>query len=261
VIGDYGLEGPPARAVADLVQSWRPDFVVTVGDNNYPNGAAATIDQNIGQYYHDFIAPYQGSFGPGADRNHFFPTLGNHDYVTPGAAPYLDYFTLPGNERYYTIEWGPVAIFAVNSNPDEPDGVGSESVQAAWLRGELERATACWRLVFLHHAPFSSGLHGPSGWSQWPYAAWGADAVLAGHDHHYERLHKDGIPYFVNGLGGGSRYKLGTIDPDSQVRFNGDHGAMLVEAEAGRITFRFVTVAGEEIDSYTLEKSCPTSAG
>jgi tartrate-resistant acid phosphatase type 5 len=62
-IGDYGLAGNNELAVANLVKSWNPDFIVTLGDNNYPLGADSTIDQNIGQYYHDYIYPYKGNYG------------------------------------------------------------------------------------------------------------------------------------------------------------------------------------------------------
>src|SRR5262245_23482444 len=89
VIGDYGRGSANEAAVADLVKSIGPEMVVTVGDNNYPSGGADTIDDHIGRYYHEFIFPYQGTFGPGADRNRFFPALGNHDWETPGAQPYL----------------------------------------------------------------------------------------------------------------------------------------------------------------------------
>jgi hypothetical protein len=65
--------------------------------------------------------------------NQFFPTLGNHDWYTPGAQPYLDYFHLPGNERYYDFVWGPVHFFAIDSDENEPDGVNQSSVQAKWL--------------------------------------------------------------------------------------------------------------------------------
>ena len=65
-----------------MVDRWGVDAIVTVGDNNYPDGAAATIDANIGQYYHAYIAPYQGTYGAGAEMNRFFPALGNHDWRT-----------------------------------------------------------------------------------------------------------------------------------------------------------------------------------
>ena len=79
VIGDFGSGSTSERDVANLVKSWSPDFIITVGDNNYPDGAASTIDGNIGQFYHSFIYPYSGSYGAGAATNRFFPSLGNHD--------------------------------------------------------------------------------------------------------------------------------------------------------------------------------------
>lgn len=256
VIGDYGFAGQPEADVANLVKSWNPDFIITVGDNNYPSGAVSTIDNNIGQYYHDFISPYLGLWGPGATINRFFPSLGNHDWATTGAQPYLDYFTLPNNERYYDVVWGPVHLFAIDSDPNEPDGVTSISVQAGWLQGELAASTACWKLVYMHHPPYSSGsTHGSSTWMQWPYQSWGASVVLAGHDHDYERIIQGGFPYFINGLGGRSIYSFGTPVSGSQVRYNGDYGAMLVDADEAGITFQFMSRTGTLIDTYTSTAS------
>src|SRR5689334_1856375 len=85
VIGDYGSAVFPEEGqVAAMIHSWSPDLIITVGDNNYEDGFAADIDNNIGQYYHDFIFPYTGSYGPGATSNKFFPTLGNHDWGAVG---------------------------------------------------------------------------------------------------------------------------------------------------------------------------------
>ncbi len=252
VIGDSGQAGPPAEAVARLVQSWNPDFVVTTGDNNYPRGEARTIDGNIGRYYHMFIAPYRGRYGPGADRNRFFPTLGNHDWAAASARAYFDYFSLPGNERYYDVRWGPVHLFFLDSDPREPDGITADSRQARWLRARLEASDAPWRLVILHHPPYSSGLHGSTPALQWPFAAWGVTTVLAGHDHVYERIERDGILYFVNGLGGHpARYPFRTPIPGSRVRYREQYGAMRVEADACRIVFRFITIDGRWIDTAT----------
>ena len=58
VIGDFGDAGSDEEAVASLVDSWNVDFIITVGDNNYPDGEASTIDENIGQYFHQYIYPY-----------------------------------------------------------------------------------------------------------------------------------------------------------------------------------------------------------
>ena len=260
VIGDYGANTQAEADVADLVKSWNPDFIITTGDNNYPDGAAATIDANIGQYYHELIAPYSGDFLPGADSNDFFPSLGNHDWLAADAQPYIDYLTLPGNERYYEFVRGPVHFFAIDSDRHEPDGISLTSVQAEWLKGRLRASTAPWKIVYMHHPPYSSGPHGSTSAPQWPYepweSGWGATAVLAGHDHIYERIVRCGFPYFVNGLGGRSLYALRTPVAGSVERYNLDYGAMLVEATPEQITFKFFTrTGGEPVDSYTMTAS------
>ncbi len=253
VIGDYGFAGPDEEAVAALVQSWNPAFILTLGDNNYPNGGAETIDANIGQYFHSYIFPYLGSYGAGSEVNRFFPVPGNHDWLTADLQPYLDYFTLPGNERYYDFTWGPVHFYALDSDSHEPDGVGASSVQAQWFQQTLASSTATWQIPFMHHAPFSSSYHGSTDWAQWPYAEWGADVVLAGHDHVYERLEFDGIPYITNGLGGNpNRYWFYFIRPESLIRYQDAHGAMRVTATESTLTFEFITVTGELIDTLTL---------
>lgn len=252
VIGDFGKASESAQQVADLVKSWEPDFIVTVGDNNYPDGSAKTIDENIGQYYHNYIGNYQGSYGPGAATNRFWPALGNHDWLAPDAQPYLDYFTLPGNERYYTFTKPGVQFFMLDSQPDEPDGATGDSIQARWLREELSLSPARWRVVIMHHSPYSSGPHGANEWMQWPYRAWGASIVLAGHDHAYERLEIDGFPYIVNGLGGGGIYPEREQLPGSQVFFNKKHGALLVDADNTRMTLQFITHEGDVIDQHEL---------
>lgn len=256
VIGDFGLAGANEANVAALVKSWHPQDIITTGDNNYPAGAADTIDANIGQYYHEFIAPYSGNYGPGAAANHFFPVLGNHDWQAANSQPYRDYFTLPGNERYYTADIGPLRLFALDSMPDEPDGTTADSAQGAWLEQQLAASTACWNVVAMHHPPFSSGLHGSSAWMQWPYAAWGADLVLAGHDHSYERFDHDGIPYILNGLGGGALYALHPPTAGSKRQFAGGYGAMLLEVDRNSLHIQFITVDGTLVDDMQLAGGC-----
>jgi hypothetical protein len=250
VIGDFGYPGKPVGEVAALVRGWEPDVVITTGDNNYPAGEASTIDANIGQYYAPFIGEYKGEFGTGAAANRFFPSLGNHDWQTDGASPYLDYFTLPGNERYYDFTAGPVQFFALDSDPHEPDGRTEESRQAEWLRSRLSGSIARWRVVYMHHPPYSSGVHGNTVVMQWPYEAWGATVVMGGHDHSYERLQIGGIPYFVNGVGGAPTYGFLTRVKGSRTRIWGEHGAMLVEANPNVITYRYFNTLGEQRDTY-----------
>ncbi len=257
VIGDFSsdVQTAPTRDVAALVKSWAPGDVVTVGDNNYPDGAADTIDQNIGQWYHSFIAPYKGTYGAGpADgQNHFWPSLGNHDWNTGTDQPYTDYFTLPGNERYYTKQINNVGLFIIDSDDHEPDGNTSTSVQAQWLKSALANSTATFKLVFFHHPAYSSGEQGSTPNMEWPFQAWGATAVFNGHDHDYERIVRNNFPYFVDGLGGESIRDFPDVVTGSQVRYVGDYGAMKLDATDTALTCQFITRTGELIDTYTID--------
>lgn len=258
VIGDYGLAGQPAADVASLVKSWNPDFIVTTGDNNYPDGIAETIDQNIGQYYQEFIYPYKGAYGSGSPTRRFFPSIGNHDWGGNGVKPLLDYFGLRQNQTYYEFIQGPVHFFILDSDRNEPDGVTSTSEQAIWLRKGLAASTSPFNVVVFHHAPYSSGRHGSTEYMRWPFKSWGADAVLTGHDHVYERLIVDGIPYFVNGVGGGEIYNFETILPESQARFNQDFGAMRVEATSIYMKFQMFSRTGILVDEHFIGQGYPT---
>jgi hypothetical protein len=111
----------------------------------------------------------------------------------------------------------------------------------------------------MHHSPYSSGLHGSNAWMQWPYRAWGASAVLAGHDHLYERIVRDGFPYFINGLGGAGRYGFGEPVTGSVVRYVANHGAMRVTASETSITYEMIAIDGTLVDSYTQTGGCPTA--
>src|SRR5207249_3917211 len=121
-IGDFGWDNDYEAGVVRMIKGWNPDFISTVGDNNYPHGSSSTIDQNIGQYFHQYVANYKGSYGSGASTNRFFPALGNHDWETSNTAAYKSYFTLPGNERYYDFIKGSIHFFIVDSDNHEPDG-------------------------------------------------------------------------------------------------------------------------------------------
>src|SRR5687767_1882669 len=96
VIGDYGVDNADQLAVVSLIKTnFRPEFIVTVGDNQY--GGPADIDRNVGKYFHEFIGNYRGSHGDGATSNRFFPALGNHDYhAGSGYSAHTNYFSLPG---------------------------------------------------------------------------------------------------------------------------------------------------------------------
>jgi hypothetical protein len=277
IIGDYGDSGIHEREVADLVKGWFPDFIITTGDNNYLYGQSCTLDDNIGKYYADYIGNYQGVCGDGAETNRFFPCLGNHDWnchIAPNPCnsddcsmlpePYLAYFTLPGNERYYDLVWENIHFFALSTDsPDdlsfeEPDGTDVNSVQAQWLRSALDSSNSQCNVVYLHLPPFASGIvsdgNGSHTHLQWPFEEWGADVVIAGHNHAYERIIDPvtNFPYFVNGLGGQRSIDnfAATPIPGSELRFNGDYGAQRVTVTSDGMTFEFIDVNGNTQDMY-----------
>jgi len=243
--------------VAALVTKWAPDHVITLGDDNYPAGDAATIDANIGKYYQAFIGSYHGKYGAGSASNRFWPSAGNHDWVAPGLKPYTDYFTLPGNERYYDVDLGLVHLYAVDSDGHEPDGNTASSAQANWLKGRLALSKSCYDVVYFHHPPLSSGDHGSNPEMAWPFESWGAESVMSGHDHDYERFQVGGIPYFVNGLGGAGLYPFTKSPlPQTKFRYDQNHGAMLITATSTGITYEMWTVDGVKVDSLTVPKTC-----
>jgi hypothetical protein len=235
-----------------MVRTFAPDFVVTTGDNNYAGATdLASYDPNVGQFYAPFIAPYTGAYGAGAAENAFFPAIGNHDWDIGGGAPYFAFFTLPGNERYYEVARGPVRLVFLDSDAREPDGRTPSSVQGTWARQTMAAAREPFLFVVFHHPAYTSSSREPA--MLWPFKDWGADAVLTGHVHNYERLTDVGLTYFVNGQGGHSTHAFGATHPASQLRFNALDGAQLVTVTPTRATFRYFAVDGSLVDTWSID--------
>ncbi len=261
IIGDFGGNNAGSKAVAKSINSKKPDFIITVGDNNYPRGCLATIDENIGQYYSNYIGNYHGSYGDGASINKFFPTLGNHDWDASthcpagDTLPYEQYFTLPGNQRYYDFEKNGIHFFALDSDTREPSGNTKGSAQYKWLVEKLKNSKAHFKIAYFHHAPYSSSYHGSNKNLQWDFAKLGIDVVLAGHDHIYERIERNGILYFVNGIGGAdSNYKTWWKIKGSKFIYNKTYGYMLATIAANKLTFKLYSQDSELIDQASITK-------
>ncbi|HEY6171089.1 MAG TPA: metallophosphoesterase [Candidatus Kapabacteria bacterium] len=258
VIGDYGAAGPNEESVSKFITmgigGFYSEFIITTGDNNYPKGEAETIDTNIGYYFSQYIVNYHGKYGASSNKYAFLSSLGNSDWKTDSANPYLDFFTLPGNERYYDTIIGWVHLFCIDSDTNEPDGITADSKQAMWLKDKLEKAgTDKWNIVYFHHPPYSSdSTNGSSEFMRWPFKEWGASVVISGHAHVYERLEVDGLPYYVNGLGGGSKYLFGTPLSESKFRYNKNYGLMRCEAGQYNLKIWFLSIDNIGMDTIII---------
>ncbi|HEX8523354.1 MAG TPA: NPCBM/NEW2 domain-containing protein [Tepidisphaeraceae bacterium] len=253
IIGDVS-ETTGGRDVSNLVKGWNPEFVVSTGDNVHGDA----LDDTIGQFYHSYVSPYIGGYGSGSSTgNRFWSALGNHDYDN-GISDDLAFFSFPNNERYYNVRLGSVELFIVNSNPQESAGTTSTSTQGTYIKNALAASTATWKLVFFHFPAYTSGTEDNHASMQWPFQQWGATAVFSGHDHMYERILKNGFPYFVNGLAGAAIVPPDHVEPGSQIRYSGNYGAIRVDTDPSSITFRFINRNGTLIDSYSIGTPTPT---
>jgi acid phosphatase type 7 len=167
--------------------------------------------------------------------------VGNHDYETAGASGYFGYFGAAAGDPlqgYYSYDLGGWHIISLNSMCEEMGGCGPDSPMVVWLKQDLAAHPVACTLAYFHHPLFSSGSENgndPKMKPSWDalYAA-GAEVILNGHDHDYERFAPQtsegvadpaqGIKEFVVGTGGRSQRPFGVIQPNSEVRSTGTYG-------------------------------------
>ncbi|HNW88967.1 MAG TPA: metallophosphoesterase [Bacteroidales bacterium] len=250
IISDIHGQTAATADVSILVKNWDPEFIICAGDNHY--GFGSNLDDQVGQYYHDYICPYYGVHGPGDTINRYFSALGNHDLENGAIVNYLDFFTFPGNERYYDFVKGNIHFFFVNSNPDEPDGISDSSVQAAWLQSRLATSISSYNLVIFHHPPYSAGHHGCTPYMRWPLLQWGATTVFSGHNHSYQRILLNDFVYFVCPSGGGYVYPYSEPVAGTQFYDIINCGAILIEATIDSMSIKFKNTSDSLIDHYTI---------
>lgn len=278
-IGDYGENSTGELMVANTMFSWFQggyDTVFTLGDNNYPNGEATTIMENVGKYYSKLMYPFNqsgfanpyGYRGNPLNINYFFPCMGNHDWYANPIYGYLLFFganipnTSSGNDRYYYVNHGNVLFVVLDSwvgdNPPswirpEPDGINATSVQAMWVKGILQNSTAKWKVIIMHHPPYCSTQS--TYVMRWTYKQWGADLVMAGHDHLYERLYVDSLYYTINGCGGGGLdIAYPTPIQGSQKLYIG-FGFQMMTAYEDSLNLKFIAVDNTVKDNFTITKN------
>ncbi|MEO5579141.1 MAG: metallophosphoesterase [Gemmatimonadaceae bacterium] len=226
-----------------------PGTIIIAGDIAYESGSAR-----------EFADCYEPSWGRHRSRTR--PAPGNHEYVAAGAKPYFDYFGAnagPSGRGYYSFDLGAWHLVSLNSNIDATTG----SEQAQWLKDDLAASRAMCTLAYWHQPVFSSGLHGSDPKMR---AIWqllhdaGADIVISGHDHHYERFAPQtadgvldtarGLREYIVGTGGRSRFPALFAQPNSERRADNADGVLRLTLRARDYSWDFVpTVPAAASDS------------
>jgi hypothetical protein len=222
--------------------------VFTLGDNVYPDGTAA-----------QFANCYDPTWGQYVARTR--PSAGNHDYHVPGAAGYFGYFGAAAGDAdkgYYSYDAGDWHVIVLNSRCGAVGGCGADSPQGQWLQADLAANPSTCTLAYWHAPLFSSGSrHGGTtamrDFWQILYDA-GADVVLNGHEHNYERFSLQdpngqadpgrGIRQFVVGTGGGGLYALGPAHPNSEARSDDTYGVLALTLHPDSYDWTFIPAAG-----------------
>src|SRR5215211_297251 len=228
-------------------------MVLTLGDEAYPEGSAE-----------DFGECYEPSWGRFKDRTK--PVPGNHEYYTEEAEEYFDYFGKAAgdpDEGYYSYDLGTWHLVALNSNCQEVR-CATTSPQVQWLKPDLaanhnKRCT----LAYFHHPLFTSRKYCPGIPEVKPlwedlYKA-GADVVLNGHDHNYQRFApqdpeggadpEQGIREFVVGTGGANHYPIVAPIENSEVHNDDTYGILKLTLRPKGYEWRFLPAGGEFTDS------------
>ena len=245
---------------SDLLLKMDLSAVLPLGDLQYEDG---TLDK------------FQRSFDPtwGRLKAQIRPVVGNHEYRTPGAAGYFDYFNGPGvadgpagarDKGYYSYDVGAWHVVTLNSqcahaaadNPYRND-CAAGSQQEQWLRADLAAHPARCTIAAWHHPLFSSGLEGVNDRLQPLFRALhdnGVDVLLTGHDHGYERFapmdangSRDGaggVRQFVVGTGGKNEEMRRFPKPNSELRGSGQFGVLKMTLRPDAYAWEFVRDGG-----------------
>ncbi|MDQ3663371.1 MAG: metallophosphoesterase [Actinomycetota bacterium] len=241
-----------AADTAGVVTELDPDLVLTLGDTQYESGTTA-----------EYEAEYDRTWGRFLDITR--PAVGNHEYETPGAQGYFDYFgsrAAPDTDGYYSFDaeaWHLVALNTNNACQVVACDDGSEQQQ--WLAADLADTSRRCALAYMHHPRWSTGEHLDI---EAVDALWrtavegGVDLVLAGHDHNYERFvpldadgteDSEGAAQLVVGTGGTELRDFAEAPrAETANRFADAHGVLELELGRSSYSWRFVGTEGQVRD-------------
>jgi hypothetical protein len=247
--GDGASGEAAATRVTNLIASLNPNLFLYLGDV-YQNGSPA-----------EFLNWYGTTSNFGQFRSITDPTIGNHEYLTPSAAGYFNYWdNIPS---YYSFNTGGWHFISLNSNLSKIGNAG-QSAQYQWLQQDLSANQNSCTIVYYHHPLFNIGPEGSTTamsniWSL--LAQYGVTIVLNGHDHDYQRWvpldgngqpSPNGVTEFVVGSAGHGIQKI--VNTDSRVAYSNDtapaaFGVLLLQLSQGNASFSYQSTDGSTLDS------------
>jgi len=248
------------RATSDLLMAQPLAAVLGLGDLQYAGGS---------------LSAFTSAYGPtwGRVKPVTRPAIGNHEYLTTGAAGYFDYFGSAAGARgsgWYSSDVGAWHLIALNANCDQV-GCAAGSPQERWLRDDLAAHPAACTLAYFHQPRFTSS---PRGSDPGLTPLWqalhdgGTDVVLNGHEHNYERFalqdpagraDPTGIREFIVGTGGRGLSPYGPAIANSEVRSTAGFGVLLMTLHPSGYDWRFAAIGGTDVDSGTT--ACTNDRG
>jgi hypothetical protein len=254
VIGDTGTGDSRQRQVAQQIvsayQRFPFEFAIMLGDNLYGSEGPSA-------YVRKFEEPYKPLLDAGVK---FYATLGNHDEP---AQRFYEPFNM-GGKRYYTFTKGGRTVLGIGAPEVEffvLDSTYMTPAQIEWLKTELERSNAKWKIPYFHHPIYSSGeRHGAEEDLQdlvEPlFLQYGVDVVFAGHEHFYERLKpQKGIVYITQGAGAKLRAgNIRTRSPLTEKGFDTDRSFTLVEIVGDSMYLETISRTGQVVDSGVIPR-------
>jgi len=305
VLGDSGTATSDAQAVRkaylNFAGATHTDLWLMLGDNAYSNGTEFDYQAAVFNMYPTML------------RNSvLWPTIGNHDTAQstnpPPSLPYYQIFTLPtnaeagglasGTEDYYSFDYGNIHFICLDSMTSDRSSSGA---MMTWLQNDLASTLQPWIIAFWHHPPYSKGSHDSDAEPELIemrrnalpiLEAYGADLVLTGHSHSYERsflidghyglsgtfnnsMKKDGGDGRIDGTGAyakpssgpapheGAVYAVagssgqtggGSLNHPAMFISLNSLGSMVLDVDGNRLDAKFLDSAGVAADHFTIIK-------
>lgn len=261
LISDYGTASDTESAIASLIHDNDYDYIMTAGDNNQIDQVSSIEDfhNRVGKYYSRYIYPYYKAtdheHSP-VTRNRLFPAVGNHDITSDNKyTDFSNFFNLEQGGHAYQVAVDNVLFFMLNPLDGHVDGNTTRSVQHSWLAKRLAASTYPWNIVITHYPPYTSGTtHGAYENMRWNFHKLGADIVVSGHEHIYERQLIDGYNYIVLPPAGGEERSAYNESENTQIIKPSKSGFADIKAYCDTLTWMAYDSDNAVMDQFTLSK-------